>query len=104
MLGAGLSRIAALMVQLCASGLDGEIGLCKRNFVLLGIAVLRGQIAGVASEHDVIDFTLAARAEVAHFPGVRKWPAAACPDVSQAIWALFTTLTKFSHFAYPSRC
>jgi hypothetical protein len=26
-----------------ASGLHGEIGLCKRNFVLFGIAVLRDQ-------------------------------------------------------------
>ena len=42
-----------------ASGLHGEIGLCKRNFVLFGIAVLRDQIAGVASEHDVINFALA---------------------------------------------
>ncbi|WP_456151152.1 hypothetical protein [Caballeronia mineralivorans] len=62
----------ALLDPFGAPGLDGKIGLCKSDLLLLRVPVLRHQIAGIASEHDVVDFTLAARAQVDHFPDVRK--------------------------------
>src|SRR5690606_9683029 len=58
--------------QLCPSGLQCEVSLGKRNFRLARIPVLGNQIAGVAGEHDVVDLSLAARADVDHFVNVNK--------------------------------
>ena len=61
-----------LFDQLGPAGLDGEVRLGEGDLLLLGITVLRDQVAGVAGEHDVIDFPLAARANIDHFADVGK--------------------------------
>ena len=49
-----------LLDQFRPASLDGEIGLGESNFLLLGVAILGDEVAGVAGEHDVVDFTLSA--------------------------------------------
>jgi hypothetical protein len=61
-----------LLDQLCATGLDGEIGLGEGDFLLARIAILGDEIAGIAGEHEIVNFTLRALAELDHFVDVNK--------------------------------
>ena len=62
----------ALLDQLRAAGLDGEVSLGKGDLLLPGIAILGDKVAGVAGEHDVINLTPGARADFDHFVDVNK--------------------------------
>jgi hypothetical protein len=52
--GDALGFKEALLDQLRAAGLDGEVSLGKGDLLLPGIAILGDELAGVAGEHDVI--------------------------------------------------
>ena len=52
--GDALGFKEALLDQLRAAGLDGEVSLGKVDLLLPGIAILGDEVAGVAGEHDVI--------------------------------------------------
>jgi hypothetical protein len=54
------------------SGLLGELGLRKRNFLFLRITVLRNQVAGISGQHDVTNLTLTTRTKFDHFPDISK--------------------------------
>jgi len=58
--------------QFSPTGLDGEVGLGKSNLGLSRITILSDQIAGVAGQHEVFDFSLTPGAEVDHFGDVNK--------------------------------
>jgi hypothetical protein len=62
----------ALLDQFGLAGLHRKVGLGKSNFGFARVTVLRNQVARIAGEHDVVDFALAAGAQVDHFPDVRK--------------------------------
>ena len=52
--------------------LEREVGLAKRDLILRRIAVLGDEVAGIASEHEILDFALPAFAQSDHFPDLRK--------------------------------
>lgn len=47
----------ALLDELSPTGLNGEIGLSKSDFLFPRVAILRNQVAGVTGEHHVLDYT-----------------------------------------------
>ena len=53
-------------------GLDGEIGLPRRDDFLGGIGVLDDEIAGVAGHHDDLDWALPALADFDHFGDINE--------------------------------
>ena len=61
-----------LLDQLCATRLDGEVGLGEGYFLLPRIAILRDEVAGVAGEHEIVDFPLRAFGQLDHFVDVNK--------------------------------
>jgi hypothetical protein len=70
--GDALGFKEALLDQLRAAGLDGEVSLGKGDLLLPGIAIPGDEVAGVAGEHDVINLTPGARADFDHFVDVNK--------------------------------
>ena len=62
----------ALLDEFGPAGLNGEIGLGEGDFLLSGIAVLGDEVAGIAGEHEIVNLTLAAGAEINHFVDVNK--------------------------------
>ena len=62
----------ALFDQLRLAGLNGEVGLGKGNLLFPRVAILRNEVAGVAGEHDVVDLTAGAGADLDHFVDVNK--------------------------------
>ena len=61
-----------MLDQFRPPSLESKVGLRKGDFLFFGIAVLRNQVAGVASEHNVIHLALAARTEIDHFVDLNK--------------------------------
>ena len=47
----------SLFYEFCSTRLYSEISLCKSNLRLAWITILSNQIASIASEHGVINFT-----------------------------------------------
>jgi hypothetical protein len=54
------------------AGLHGKVGLGKGDLRLARIPILRGQVACVPGQNDVIHFPLTAGAQVDHFGGVNE--------------------------------
>ena len=50
----------------------GEITLCKGYFLLLGVAILSYQVAGIAGEHKVLYLALCALGQCYHFRDLTK--------------------------------
>ena len=61
-----------LFDNLSASGLDGEVSLHERNLGFPAIAILSNEIAGIARQGKIQDLTIDIRADVHHFPDLRK--------------------------------
>ena len=61
-----------LFDQLDLSGLYGKIGLSKGDLDLARVPILGDEIAGVAGEYDVVNFTLRTGADLDHFADVSK--------------------------------
>ncbi len=61
-----------MLDELRSPGLYGKIGLGKYDLLLLGIAILGVELAGITGEHDIVDFSLAARPKGDHFVDVNK--------------------------------
>ena len=53
-------------------GLDGEVGLGKGDFLLVRVAVLGDEVAGVAGEHHTGYFPPAAGLKGDHFVGANE--------------------------------
>ena len=61
-----------LLDHFLLAGLDGEVGLGEGNLLLGRIAVLGDQVAGIARQSNIVDFPLGTRAEIDHFPDIKK--------------------------------
>lgn len=61
-----------LRYQFSTAGLNGKIALCKSNFFFFRITILRNEIASIASEHKILDFTLRSTAKNDHFRDLTK--------------------------------
>lgn len=62
----------ALLDYFLFPGLYREIGLCKGDGLLAGIAVLGDEVAGISGQADILDFTTGPRPQVDHFAYMRK--------------------------------
>lgn len=65
-------QIEALFNEFDLAGLNGKVALCEGDLLFLGIAVHRYKIAGVAGEHEVVNFALATFADGYHFRDLTK--------------------------------
>jgi len=70
--GDALGFLQTLLDQFRSTGLDGKIRLGEGNFLLLRVAILGDEVAGIPGEHDVFDLALGARTDFDHFVDVNK--------------------------------
>src|SRR3972149_3774724 len=67
-----LMQLDTLLYDLLLPGLDGKVTLGKGNLIFSGVSILGNQVAGIASEHNIINGSFCTGTDSDHFRDVTK--------------------------------